>query len=44
LLSEQRRIASKLRKEGKLRHALLELGETIDLLGQAGRIHRKSLT
>jgi serine/threonine protein phosphatase PrpC len=41
-LSDQRRIAGKLRKQGKLRHALMELGEAIDLLGTAGRIHRKS--
>ncbi len=42
-LTAQRKIASKLRKQGQLRHALMELGEAIDLLGQAGRIHRKSL-
>jgi protein phosphatase len=42
-LSDQRRIASKLRKQGKLRHALMELGEAMDLLGQAGRVHRKSI-
>jgi serine/threonine protein phosphatase PrpC len=41
-LSEQRRLAEKLRKEGKLRHALMELGEAIDLLGSAGRHHRRS--
>jgi protein phosphatase len=41
-LADHRRIAGKLRKEGKLRHALMELGEAIDLLGQAGRIHRRS--
>jgi PPM family protein phosphatase len=41
-LTDQRRIADKLRKEGKLRHALLELGEAIDLLGTAARHHRKS--
>ena len=41
-LADHRRIAGKLRKEGKLRHALMELGEAIDLLGQAGRVHRRS--
>ena len=41
-LADHRRIAGVLRKEGKLRHALMELGEAIDLLGQAGRIHQKS--
>ena len=41
-LADHRRIAGKLRKEGKLRHALMELGEAIDLLGKAGRIHRRS--
>ncbi len=43
-LSDQRRIGSKLRKQGKLRHALMEYGEAIDILGQAGRIYRKSLS
>jgi serine/threonine protein phosphatase PrpC len=41
-LADHRRIAGKLRKEGNLRHALMELGEAIDLLGQAGRVHRRS--
>lgn len=41
-LTDQRRIADKLRKEGKLRHALMELGEAIDLLGTAARLYRKS--
>ena len=41
-LTDQRRIADTLRKEGNLRHALLELGEAIDLLGSAGRLHRRS--
>ena len=41
-LADQRRIAADLRKEGKLRHSLMELGEAIDLLGQAGRVHRRS--
>jgi serine/threonine protein phosphatase PrpC len=41
-LADQRRIAAKLRKEGKLRHALMELGEAIDLLGSAARHHRRS--
>jgi protein phosphatase len=41
-LADHRRIADKLRNEGQLRHALMELGEAIDLLGSAGRIHRKS--
>jgi serine/threonine protein phosphatase PrpC len=41
-LSDHRRIALQLRGEGKLRHALMELGEAIDLLGSAGRLHRRS--
>lgn len=41
-LADHRRIAGKLRHEGKLRHALMELGEAIDLLASAGRVHRKS--
>ncbi len=42
-LSDQRRIASKLRKQGKLRHSLMELGEAIDMLGLAGRLYKKSI-
>ena len=41
-LTESRRIAEDLRTRGNLRHALMEIGEAIDLLGQAGRLHRKS--
>jgi len=41
-LADHRRIANDLRKKGNLRHALLELGEAIDLLGSAGRLHRRS--
>ncbi len=41
-LADHRRIAGQLRSEGKLRHALMELGEAIDLLGSAGRLHRRS--
>ena len=37
-----RRRAEKLRNAGKLRAALKDLGESIDLLGQAGRTHRKA--
>ena len=40
-LTDQRRIAAQLRNEGKLRHALMELGEAIDLLGSAGRVARR---
>jgi PPM family protein phosphatase len=42
-LADHRRIANNLRKEGNLRHALMELGEAIDLLGTAGRQHRRSI-
>jgi PPM family protein phosphatase len=41
-LTDQRRIAGTLRKEGNLRHALMELGEAVDLLGTAGRNYRKA--
>ena len=41
-LAERRRVADKYRAEGKLRRALLELGEAIDVLGSAGRIHRST--
>jgi hypothetical protein len=44
VLAEHRRIAKDLRKQGKLRHALKELGEAIELLGTAGRMHRKSVS
>ena len=43
-VTDQRRIASKLRKQGKLRHALHELGESIEMLGTAGRLHKKALS
>jgi protein phosphatase len=41
-LAGLRRRAEKLRNAGKLRAALKDLGESIDLLGQAGRTHRKA--
>ncbi|WP_435010309.1 PP2C family protein-serine/threonine phosphatase [Tundrisphaera lichenicola] len=41
-LAGLRRRAEKLRNEGKLREALKELGESIELLGLAGRTHRKA--
>ncbi len=40
-LASYRRLAGDLRSQQKLRSALKPLGEAIDLLGQAGRIHRK---
>ena len=41
-LANHRRLAGDLRSERKLRPALKQLGEAIDLLGQAGRIYRKA--
>jgi serine/threonine protein phosphatase PrpC len=41
-LAGLRRRAEKLRSAGKLRAALKDLGESIDLLGLAGRTHRKA--
>jgi hypothetical protein len=41
-LATHRRAAGDQRSLSKLRAALKELGEAIELLGQAGRIHRKA--
>jgi len=43
-LASHRRLASEARGRGELRPALKELGEAIDLLGQAGRVHRRTAT